>query len=47
MYNAVTPMPNIILATSDGTGGAIYTVFLSDTQTVQIDKRRVQQIVGE
>ena len=40
-------MPNIILATSDGTGGAIYTVSLSDTQTVQIDKRRVQQIVGE
>ena len=53
MCNAVTPTPNVILATSDGTGGAIYTVLMSDTQAMPlyvVDEPRnnsARQIVGK
>ena len=53
MCNAVTPTPNVILATSDGTGGAIYTVLMSDTQAMPLyvvdepRSNRAQQIVGK
>ena len=53
MCNAVTPMPNVILATSDGTGGAIYTVLMSDTQAMSLyvvdepRNNRARQIVGK
>ena len=53
MCNTVTPVPNVILATSDGTGGAIYTVLMSDTQAMSLNVvdragvNRAQQIVGK
>ena len=53
MCNAVTPTPNVILATSDGTGGAIYTVLMSDTQAMPLyvvdgaGVNRARQIVGK
>ena len=53
MHNTVTPMPNVILATSDGTGGAIYTVLMSDTQAMSLyvvdgsGVNRARQIVGK
>ena len=53
MRNVVTPTPNVILATSDGTDGAIYTVLMSDTQAMPLyvvdgpGVNRVRQIVGK
>ena len=53
MCNAVIPTPNVILATSDGTGGAIYAMLMSDTQTMPLyvvdgpGVNRAWQIVGK